>query len=163
MGLKALGNTIIVKRDEIKKYQGSIELPDIVKAQFEKVAGSGIVVSIGKDVKQEIFIGDLVYFEQFGGAWADEEKKLLVESYVNEKNGKLISGKTLRRLHSGRLSDLAGIFKMSDKEVETMFKKKADKRITAQGYVELYREKFGFCKSIALCSRGVSEKIRKNN
>ncbi|HLC56353.1 MAG TPA: hypothetical protein VJJ23_03910 [Candidatus Nanoarchaeia archaeon] len=52
-----------------------------------------------------------------------EEKKLLVESYVNEKNGKLISGKTLRRLHSGRLSDLAGIFKMSDKEVETMFKK----------------------------------------
>ena len=28
---------------------------------------------------------------------------------------------------------------------------------------ELYREKFGFCKSIALCSRGVSEKIRKNN
>ena len=48
-----------------------------------------------------------------------QEKKLLEESYVNEKENKLISSKNLRKK---LLGDLAGSFKMSDKEVETMFK-----------------------------------------
>ena len=77
MGLRVLGNNVLVKRDEIEKYKGMIELPDIVIPALEKVSPKGTVVAVGKEVK-EIKVGNRVYFQQFGGSYLEKDQNLLI-------------------------------------------------------------------------------------
>ena len=77
MPLRVLNNKVLVKRDEVKKYEGSIVLPDIVVGAYEKVSPKGTVLSIGDKVRQ-VNVGDRIYFEQFGGAYLNKEENLLV-------------------------------------------------------------------------------------
>ena len=68
MGLRALNDNLILERDEIKKYEGTIVLPDIYAGAIEKVSPTGTIISLGKDVTLDVKVGDKVYFQQFGGS-----------------------------------------------------------------------------------------------
>lgn len=86
MRIRPLNDTVIIESEGIKKYQGSIALPD--KNTEEKVSPYATVVSWGSGCKYKYKTGDRIAYNQFYDKpfWISVEGKkyrIIKEHYIH--------------------------------------------------------------------------------
>lgn len=65
-GLKALNDILLIKEDEMTKYEGKMIIPDAYEFFAKKFPCTGEVISKGSKVKLDVNIGDKVSYARMG-------------------------------------------------------------------------------------------------